>query len=122
MDYNIFYEDNTNLKHIKFGKIQIFNNKKYIPIYYNQNNDKKTKYNDLLIKTPRLFVPNKPRRETGFKPSLKVIMIKGEDDGVQVFTDILKKIEKKIQKQMTRRKNLNLKDKEFLTEYILISK
>jgi hypothetical protein len=114
MDYNIFYEDKTNIKHINFGKIQIFNNKKYIPIYYNQNNDKKTKYNDLLIKTPRLFVPNKPRRETGFKPSLEVIMIKGADDGVLVFTDILKKIEKKIQKQIEKRKRLNLKGKEFV--------
>lgn len=114
MDYNIFYEDKTNIKHIKFGKIQIFNNKKYIPIYYNQNNDKNTKYNDLLIKTPRLFVPNKPRRETSFKPSLELLMIKGEDDGVKVFTDILKKIEKKIKKQIEKRKRLNLKGKEFV--------
>ena len=50
MDYNIFYDDKTNLKYIKFGKTQSFNNKKYIPIYYNDENKKATKYNDFLIK------------------------------------------------------------------------
>ena len=41
MDYNIFNDDKTNLKYIKFGKTQSFNNKKYIPIYYNDENKKK---------------------------------------------------------------------------------
>ena len=114
MDYNIFYDDKTNLKYIKFGKTQSFNNKKYIPIYYNDDNKKATKYNDFLIKTPRLFVPNKPRRETGYKPSIETIMIKSDDDGVLHFSKIIKNIQSKIEKQITRRKKLNLKDKEFL--------
>ena len=114
MDYNIFYDDKTNMKYIKFGKTQSFNNKKYIPIYYNDENKKATKYNDFLIKTPRLFIPNKPRRETGYKPSIETILIKGDDEGVCHFSKIIKNIQSKIEKQIKRRKGLNLKDKEFL--------
>lgn len=115
MDYNIFNDDKTNLKYIKFGKTQSFNNKKYIPIYYNDENKKNTKYNDFIMKTPRLFIPNKTRKETGFKPSLETIMIKGDDEGVQHFAKIIKKIQSKIEKQIKRRKKLNLKDKEFVS-------
>lgn len=114
MDYNIFYQDKTNLKNIKFGKTQIFNDKKYIPIYYNDNFSNNKKYNDFLIKTPRLFLPNKVRKETGFKPSIELIMIEGEDQGVVYFKNILKKIQSKIKNQIKKRKKLNLKNKEFI--------
>ena len=115
MDYNIFNEDKTNIKYIKFGKTQSFNNKKYIPIYYNDQKTKKTKYNDFLIKTPRLFIPNKVRKEMGYKPSIETIMIEGDDDGVAYFKEIFSKIEKKIYNQIKKRKRLNLKEKEFLS-------
>lgn len=114
MDYNIFNDDKTNIKYIKFGKIQTFNNRKYIPIYYNDTRLKQKNYNSFLIKTPRLFIPNKARRETGFKPSIEVIMIKGDDNGVEIFTNIIKKIEIKIKNQIKKRKRLNLKDKEYI--------
>ena len=115
MDYNIFNEDKTNIKYIKFGKTQSFNNKKYIPIYYNDQKTKKTKYNDFLIKTPRLFIPNKVRKEIGYKPSIETIMIEGDDEGIAYFKEIFTKIEKKIYNQIKKRKRLNLKEKEFLS-------
>ena len=115
MDYNIFNEDKTNIKYIKFGKTQSFNNKKYIPIYYNDQKTKKTKYNDFLIKTPRLFIPNKVRKEMGYKPSIETIMIEGDDEGIAYFKEIFSKIEKKIYNQIKKRKRLNLKEKEFLS-------
>lgn len=115
MDYNIFNEDKTNIKYIKFGKTQSFNNKKYIPIYYNDQKTKKTKYNDFLIKTPRLFIPNKVRKEMGYKPSIETIMIEGDDEGVAYFKEIFTKIEKKIYNQIKKRKGLNLKEKEYLS-------
>jgi hypothetical protein len=115
MDYNIFNEDKTNIKYIKFGKTQSFNNKKYIPIYYNDQQSKKTKYNDFLIKTPRLFIPNKVRKEIGYKPSIETIMIEGDDEGIAYFKEIFSKIEKKIYNQIKKRKRLNLKEKEFLS-------
>ena len=114
MDYNIFYNDRTNLKNIKCGKPQVFNANKYIPIYYNENGDKKTKYNDFLIKSPRLFIPNKPRREMGFKPSIETIFIKGDDDGVSQFESIIEKIEAKLKRQISKWKKVNVKDKEYV--------
>ena len=115
MDYNMFYQDKTNIKYIKFGKTQSFNNKKYIPIYYNDQKTKKTKYNDFVIKTPRLFIPQKVRKEMGYKPTLETIMIQGDDEGVLYFKDIFTKIEKKIYKQIKKRKRLNLKEKQFVS-------
>ena len=114
MNYNIFYNDRTNLKHIKCGKPQIFNSNKYIPIYYNENGDKKTKYNDFLIKSPRLFIPNKPRKEMGYKPSIETIFIKGDDDGVIQFETIIKKIESKLKRQISKWKKVNVKNKEYV--------
>ena len=114
MNYNIFYHDRTNLKHIKCGKPQIYNSNKYIPIYYNENGDKKTKYNDFLIKSPRLFIPNKPRKEMGYKPSIETIFIKGDDNGVIQFETIIKKIESKLKRQISKWKKVNVKNKEYV--------
>lgn len=116
MDYNIFYEDKTNLKNIKFGKKQLFNNKTYIPIYYNDQQSKKTNnHNDFIIKTPRLFIPNKVRKEMGYKPTIETIMIPNDDVGIQQFIDILTSIEKMILTKYKKLKKLNLKHKTFIS-------
>jgi hypothetical protein len=116
MNYNIFYEDKTNLKNIKFGKKQIFNNKTYIPIYYNDQQSKKTNnHNDFILKSPRLFIPNKVRKENGFKPTIETIMIPNDDEGIQQFIDILTRIEKMILTKYKKQKKLNLKHKTFIS-------
>ena len=51
----------------------------------------------------------------GYKPTLETIMIQGDDEGVLYFKDIFTKIEKKIYKQIKKRKRLNLKEKQFVS-------
>ena len=116
MNYNIFYLDTINLKKIKLGKEQYYDNLKLIPIYYYDNKISKSKYDSFIIKSPRLFIPNQIKKYQNFKPSLELNFInENEDHGVHLFHKLLHNIEKTIKNKLLKRSKLNLKNKQFIS-------
>lgn len=85
---------NINIKNIKFGHSQNFNND-YTPIYYNKK--------ELIIKTPRVFISNSILKYNNSNTTRYFINIYLKDihneDKINEFVKFIGKIERKIKKK-----------------------
>jgi hypothetical protein len=114
MSSQIHYYDNTDINKIKIGKSQFYNDKYLFPLYY-PNEKTKDKNCSFIIKTPRLFIPQKICMINN-KYFLKINFLGIEQDSsIENFRLLIKNIEIKIKKQLYRRKKYKLDEKEFLS-------
>jgi hypothetical protein len=104
---------NNNMKSNVKRKKEADNQTYMMPIYYNHKNEK---YKPLVIKTPRMYIPQKIKTLNQYKPSLELSFIgEREDDGIKVFKNLINEIEKRVRKILKGRRGLNLREKVFVS-------
>lgn len=112
MSSQICYYEKVEVDKINVGKSQYFKMYHLCPIYYNIDG---IKHNNLILKTPRLFVPHKIKK-IGNKIFLELSFLsQKEDPGVLFFKNILLQIEKRIYKIIKRRRKFKVEKKDFVS-------
>ena len=107
-NYNVLDIDLIRSKYIKTGKEQVFNKTRLIPIYYYEKSTGKTKYDNLIIKSPRLFVNNsfENKYNQSKNKTLEAILVENGNSKeclIAQFSKTLSKIETSIKKQLLRK-------------------